>query len=83
MSSVSVKLPTSGPNFAAYSTLAATLGRTHVHSTVAEIITVAYSALQVENPSTTYVYGETRWPSGGRFRPHRTHQNGKRLGVAP
>jgi hypothetical protein len=22
------------------------------------------------------VYGETGWPSGGRFRPHRSHQNG-------
>src|SRR6188474_3128375 len=28
----SVKLPTSGPNFSAYSTLAATAGRTHVHA---------------------------------------------------
>ena len=23
----------------------------------------------------TFVYGETGWPRGGRFRPHRTHQN--------
>ena len=28
----SVKLPTSGPNFTAYSSLAATAGRTHVHA---------------------------------------------------
>lgn len=72
----SVKLPTSGPNFSAYSTLAATAGRTHMHSKVAEVITTAYAALEVASPSTTYVYGETGWPSGGRFRPHRTHQNG-------
>jgi len=72
----SVKLPASGPNFSAYSTLAATAGRTHVHAKVAEIMIASYSALQAASPATTYVYGETGWPSGGRFRPHRTHQNG-------
>ena len=72
----SVKLPTSGPNFSAYSTMAATAGRTHVHAKVADIITASYAALHATSPSTTYVYGETGWPSGGRFRPHRTHQNG-------
>ena len=72
----SVRLPASGPNFSAYSSLAVALGRTHVHSTVAEIIAASYAALQTERPSATYVYGETGWPTGGRFRPHRTHQNG-------
>lgn len=72
----SVKLPASGPNFSAYSTLAATAGRTHVHAKVADIITASYAALHTADPSVTYVYGETGWPSGGRFRPHRTHQNG-------
>lgn len=72
----SVKLPLSGPNFTAFSTLAATAGRTHVHSKVAGVVTTAYAALHAANPSATYVYGETGWPSGGRFRPHRTHQNG-------
>jgi len=72
----SVKLPTSGPNFSAYSSMAATAGRTHVHAKVADIITASYAALQTASPSTTYVYGETGWPSGGRFRPHRSHQNG-------
>jgi penicillin-insensitive murein endopeptidase len=72
----SVKLPASGPNFSAYSTLAATAGRTHVQAKVAEIMAASYSALQVASPATVYVYGETGWPSGGRFRPHRTHQNG-------
>ncbi len=70
-----VKLPMSGPNFGAYSSLAA-VGRTHVHSVVAETIISAYSALEAQHPSKTYVYGETGWPSGGSFRPHRTHQNG-------
>jgi len=72
----SVKLPVSGPNFAAYSTLGATAGRTHIHSKVSEVIVSAYAALAVADPSVTYVYGETGWPSGGRMRPHRTHQNG-------
>lgn len=71
-----VKLPPSGTNFAAYSTLAATVGRTYVHSKVAGIIVSAYSALQAASPESKYVYGETGWASGGRFRPHRTHQNG-------
>lgn len=72
----SVKLPTGGANFSAYSTLAAAVGRTYVHSQVAEIVIAAFAALQEQAPSTTYVYGETGWASGGRFRPHRTHQNG-------
>lgn len=72
----SVKLPLSGANFAAYSTLAATAGRTHVHSKVAAILEVSYKALASSNSDTRYVYGETGWPSGGRLRPHRTHQNG-------
>ena len=72
----SVSLPASGPNFAAYSAVGAAAGRTHVHSRVAEIAIAAYAALAAEDPSTTYVYGETGWPSGGRIRPHRTHQNG-------
>ena len=71
-----VKLPLAGSNFAAYSKLGATAGRTHVHSKVAEIITAAYAASASTDPSVIYVYGETGWPSGGRIRPHRTHQNG-------
>lgn len=72
----SVKLPLSGTNFSTYSTLAAIAGRTHVHSKVAAILDASYKALAAAHPDTRYVYGETGWPSGGRFRPHRTHQNG-------
>jgi penicillin-insensitive murein endopeptidase len=71
-----VQLPSSGANFGTYSTLAAGMGRTHVHSRVAEVVADAYAALQKSRPGTVYVYGETGWPSGGRIRPHRTHQNG-------
>ena len=72
----SVKLPVRGPNFAAYSTLAVAAGRTHVHSQVAQPIIAAYAAIDRVDPTLRYVYGETGWPSGGRLRPHRTHQNG-------
>jgi penicillin-insensitive murein DD-endopeptidase len=72
----SVKLPLGGSNFAAYSAAGATLGRTHVHSKVAEIVTAAYVALGAADPNVTYVYGESGLPAGGRIRPHRTHQNG-------
>jgi len=72
----SVKLPLSGANFSAYSTLGASVGRTHVHSKVAAIVEASYKALATEHPEWRYVYGETGWPSGGRFRPHRSHQNG-------
>ena len=72
----SVKLPATGSNFSVYSAAGAAAGRTHVHSKVAEIIGAAYATLAVTHPQLTYVYGETGWPSGGRIRPHRTHQNG-------
>ncbi len=71
-----VKLPVSGTNFSAYSDLAASLGRTYVHSKVAEILRLSYLSLQSSAPGKQFVYGETGWASGGRFRPHRTHQNG-------
>ncbi len=72
----SVKLLDSGPNFSAYSPIAASAGRTYVHSKVAEIIVSTYATLATERPTTLYVYGETGLASGGRFRPHRSHQNG-------
>jgi penicillin-insensitive murein endopeptidase len=72
----SVKLPLDGPNFSAYSAVAATAGRTYLHSKVARIIEASYKAIAAAHPDVKYVYGETGWASGGRFRPHRTHQNG-------
>jgi penicillin-insensitive murein endopeptidase len=71
-----VKLPQAGPNFEAYSAIGWTAGRTYVHSKVAEVVVAAYGALAGRTPSVRYVYGETGWKSGGRFRPHRSHQNG-------
>jgi penicillin-insensitive murein endopeptidase len=71
-----VPLPSRGPNFASFSTSAEILGRTHVHSKVRDIVAAAYQALETAAPAKVFVYGETGWQSGGRFRPHRTHQNG-------
>ncbi|RYF17989.1 MAG: replication initiation protein [Comamonadaceae bacterium] len=61
-----VKLPSSGQNFSAYSSLGTVAGRTFVHSKVAEVVVAAYDALAKGKPEV----------SGGRFRPHRSHQNG-------
>jgi penicillin-insensitive murein endopeptidase len=72
----SVALPTSGANFSPYSRLAVSVGRTHVHAKVAEIVAAAYAETARLAPDVHYVYGETGLPDGGRFRPHRTHQNG-------
>jgi penicillin-insensitive murein endopeptidase len=70
------RLPTSGTNFRAYSRLGATLGRNSVHGEVRDVVLDAYAHLQSEGIAHRFVYGETGWPSGGKFPPHRTHQNG-------
>lgn len=72
----SVRLPLRGPNYSAYSMMAAGAGRTHVHSSVARIVERSYRTLETSLPGTVFVYGETGLADGGRFKPHRTHQNG-------
>jgi penicillin-insensitive murein endopeptidase len=71
-----VSLPLSGKNFTAYSTVGWGLGRAHVHSVVNGILVEAFEALEKSAPDKTFVYGETGWKNGGRFKPHKTHQNG-------
>jgi penicillin-insensitive murein endopeptidase len=71
-----VSLPSGGANFSSYSTAAQLLGRTYVHSRVGEVVVAAYAALEQAAPGKVFVYGETGWKSGGRIKPHRTHQNG-------
>jgi penicillin-insensitive murein endopeptidase len=70
------RLPDAGPNFRAYSRLGTALGRNAVHGQVRDAVLAAYAELAVTHPDLRFVYGETGWPSGGRMRPHRTHQNG-------
>jgi penicillin-insensitive murein endopeptidase len=71
-----VRIPRSGPNFAAYSSLGVALGRTYVHAKVEQVIAAAYASLAASHPEKSFVYGESGWARGGRIRPHRTHQNG-------
>jgi penicillin-insensitive murein endopeptidase len=52
------------------------LGRTYVHEKVRDIAVAAYSSVAAAAPGKVFVYGETGWKSGGRLRPHRTHENG-------
>jgi penicillin-insensitive murein endopeptidase len=70
------KLPSEGPNFSAYSTLGRVLGRTYVHSTVYDIVLEAYAHTAKTIPDAVFVYGETGFRQGGKFKPHKTHQNG-------
>jgi penicillin-insensitive murein endopeptidase len=70
------RMPRSGPNFEAYSSLGVGLGRTYVHCTVARVVEAAYAQLAKEHSDLRFVYGETGFEEGGRFKPHRTHQNG-------
>ena len=70
------RIPTSGRNFVAYSRLGALLGRNSVNSSVRDAVVEAYGTLEDSAPGWLFTYGETGWPNGGKFRPHRSHQNG-------
>lgn len=68
--------PRSGDNYHAYSTALFLAGRTFVHSVVRDVMQDSYAALFKDRPELRFVYGETGWPWGGRFLPHKTHSNG-------
>ncbi len=72
----SVKLPDKGANFMPYSSVGVIAGRTYVHSKVFEVIVKTYDILNKTHPDKIFMYGETGFKNGGRFRPHKTHQNG-------
>lgn len=71
-----VKLPLSGQNFDAYSSVLWGIGRTYVHSSVRAVLLQSYKNLYTMMPTKKFVYAETGFKSGGRFKPHKTHQNG-------
>jgi len=71
-----VQLPDEGGNYISYSTLANKIGRTYVHSKVRKIIIDSYKVLEKEQQGKKYKYAETGYKKGGRFKPHKTHQNG-------
>ncbi len=69
-------MPDKGKNFVCYSTVAALLGRTYVHSRVKKAVALAYKKLEKKAPNKVFKYGETSAKEGGSFWPHKTHQNG-------
>jgi penicillin-insensitive murein DD-endopeptidase len=71
-----VKLPSTGKNFTGYHTLPELAGRTYVHSSVKNVIINAYKTLESTAPTKIYMYAETGFEDGGRFKPHKTHRNG-------
>jgi penicillin-insensitive murein endopeptidase len=70
------QLPFQGENFSGYSRIGHLLGRTYVHSEVKSIVLDAYSALALSDPEKRWMYAETGFQDGGRFKPHKTHQHG-------
>lgn len=70
------QLPSAGDNFEAYSLIGVGAGRNYVHSTVHAIILESYASLAKSAPDKHFVYGETGKKDGGKFSPHKTHQNG-------
>jgi len=71
-----IALPSSGPNYVGYSTIARLAGRTYVHTQVADIIVNAYKSLEIKQPNKVFKYAETGFEEGGQFKPHKTHRNG-------
>ena len=65
-----------GTNFEAFTDVACVRGRTNLHPLVVATARDAYSSLESTHPSLRWQYGDFGWASGGRFPPHKTHQNG-------
>ncbi|WP_347989707.1 penicillin-insensitive murein endopeptidase [Methylomonas sp. AM2-LC] len=70
------QLPSGGKNYTAYSQTGVLLGRNYVHSQVYKVVVDAYAMLETQAPAKVFVYGESGDKDGGKFRPHKTHQNG-------
>lgn len=71
-----VTLPAHGVNFISYGSFPELAGRTYVHSKVKRIVVDAYTSLLTTHPDKVFKYAETGFKSGGKFKPHKTHQNG-------
>lgn len=76
-----VSLATSGDGFVTYSRLGNWTGRQYVHSRVRDTLEATFTALHAVRPERVFVVGETGLKGGGRFRPHRTHQNGLSIDI--
>jgi len=71
-----VQLPSNGKNFTSYSQLMMIAGRTYVHSKVYDVLLNTYQNLEKSLPDKVFKYAETGFENGGKFKPHKTHQNG-------
>lgn len=70
------QLPSSGANYEAYSSIGVVAGRNYVHSKVYAVVVNAYNDMEKQAPERHFIYGETGNKNGGRFKPHKSHQNG-------
>lgn len=71
-----IKLPNSGANFKSYGIVPELIGRTYVHSIIKRVVIESYQNLEKLNSKKVYKYAETGFKNGGKFNPHKTHQNG-------
>jgi penicillin-insensitive murein endopeptidase len=74
-------IPPWGPGFVTYSFLGSAVGRQYVDGRVRDTLVATFAARSRAEGGRTFVMGETGWPWGGRFRPHRSHQNGMAVDV--
>ncbi|GAO01208.1 penicillin-insensitive murein endopeptidase [Anaeromyxobacter sp. PSR-1] len=74
-------IPPWGPGYVTYSFLGSALGRQYVHGRVRDVLLATFATRSRSEGGRTFVVGETGWPRGGRFRPHRSHQNGMAVDV--
>ena len=70
------ELPGEGKNFISYGNVPEIAGRTYVHSIVKKVVVEAYNELYKTMPDKVFKYAETGFKEGGKFKPHKTHQNG-------
>jgi penicillin-insensitive murein DD-endopeptidase len=71
-----MQFPLQGANYSPYADDGFAVGRTHAHTTVAQIMQASYAAVARSHPQKRFVLGEIGLPKGGRFPPHITHRNG-------
>jgi penicillin-insensitive murein endopeptidase len=74
-------IPPSGSGFVTYSYVGSALGRQYVHGAVRDLLVEVFAARARERPDRRFIVGETGWAQGGRFWPHKSHENGLSVDV--
>jgi penicillin-insensitive murein endopeptidase len=74
-------IPPWGAGYRTYSYLGSALGRQYVNGDVRDTLLEAFRVCAARREGRTFVLGETGWPGGGPFWPHRTHRNGMSVDV--